>query len=502
MPYVTDRRYSGSLKSEYTSTFTGGSERLIVDSGTEFELTYGYRTGGNADHVKPDPRDVYLPPKGANLAEVLKYRKEFMERTITKIQIDASSSAPTHFILSDLGNEYSNVRIRGSVTPNTARQISSGVTKNWVNACAYGSKWIQTGGVMGGVTTPFIDFMGFLSSKGTPEFLGAAASSLSLSDAAVLSTAAIKEMNPIQVHASVLTTLLELVRGDVPGILKNLRQHFANITNLKYVSKNGLKDSATVVGGSFLENVFGWQPILRDVNSSIQVLTTLDALLFPEDNTRRTFNRVISENWGTSESSVSRLSGFGLFNPLGGVQNRGTAINWSTGSDTANATSLTNIPATYTAKEVVDFRCTARFNTGLVPNDRNNGHLDRLQELLGLQLTPQVLWDLTPWSWLIDWFANIGTVVENISNLHMSNIILNYAYSTCRSNATSGVWQRPTVITSGSGIRAITGNFITTYSYDQKVRLKASPYGFGAALSSLNGNQWAILVALGLARAR
>jgi hypothetical protein len=43
--------------------------------------------------------------------------------------------------------------------------------------------------------------------------------------------------------------------------------------------------------------------------------------------------------------------------------------------------------------------------------------------------------------------------------------------------------------------------FRNTYMVDQKERVRATPYGFGLDLGSLNPRQWAILASLGLTRA-
>jgi hypothetical protein len=431
---------------------------------------------------------------------MLEYRKAFIERSIDKLaRASGGSQAPSHFVTTDMGNEFSNLKIRASGTPNTARQVSSGVTKNFVNACADGTAWIQSDGSLGQNTIPFRNFLGFLGSKGIPEFAGGVSGPLNMALATSIGTSAITQMNPIKTHASVLTTLLELIRGDVPGLLNQLRKHFTTINLLKHGSASGVTQAGSAIGAAYLENVFAWTPIFKDINAAIQVLATIDGLMFPEDNTRRTFERVLWTHYGMREGANSRLTGAGLFAPLGGFAAGKPGLNSVVGQTLINTSTLNNIPVLYTARETVDVRCTARFNTSLVPNATNNGYLDQLNDLLGLKLTPQVIWDLTPWSWLIDWFANIGSVMENLGSLHMSNIILNYAYATFRCEAASGAWQRPVI---NSTMKALSGNFITQYGIDHKVRLKASPYGFGTALGSLNANQWAVLVALGLARAR
>ncbi len=502
MSITVDRRLEGSRITTQSNLSTKLVEttRRTVDSVSSYEVTRGWRTRERGDSKAPDARNVYAPPKGASLAEILKYRKDFIERTVTNLSLSSSTPAPTHFLLSDTGNEFANTKLTVVAPENEILyRTASGDRVRTRNGNPSGTRWLSSDGVTMANGNPLSDFGGYFGGKGISEFAGLSAShGLNQSAVNVINSKAISTLNPIQVHASVLTTLLELVKGDVPGLLTQLRRH---LTSIQYwrSSFSDIKKAGSAVGASYLENVFGWAPIIRDVEAAIKVLATIDGLLFPEDNTRRTFDSVVSSSFGTQEGTTNWTGNFGLLNPLGGSA-RAIFDRSITG---ALGYAAVAIPCTFTARDTTDVRVTARFNTSLVPNAANNGHLDRMRELLGLRLTPEVLWDLTPWTWLIDWFANIGTVVGNLSNLHMSNVILNYAYSTFRREAVSAVWCRPEVSGSTStGIQSFSGTFLIEYHLSQKVRFKASPYGFGTALPSLNPGQWAILVALGLARAR
>jgi len=498
MPYVIDRRKSGSHVTELESVSATATLRSVRDSATRYESTYGWRTGDSARLNKPDPRSVYMPPEGAPLHEVLAYRKDFIERSVSEMaQKQSTTSAPTHFITHDVGNEFANSKLVCKIAPNRVSYKSSSTTTVTIkNAVLDGTWWLNRDGILQ-FGVPFTDFGSYLRGKGLSEFDGTATTfGPSTAQTNAIATSAITAMNPIKSSASVLTALLELARGDVPGVLKQLRQHISTINTWKRLSASGSKGAASAIGGTYLENVFGWAPIIRDIQAAIEVLTTIDALLFPPDNTRRKFATVVHERFAQTTGNAS-LSAQGVMHPLGGP---GPYLNRSEGIYMVNAGSA---PTVYTARETLDVRVVARFNTSMVPSAQSNGYLDKLRVLLGLELTPEVLWDLTPWSWLLDWFGNIGSVIENLSSIHMSNIILNYSYATFRREAVSGAWSKPALSTSTtSGIQSLSGNFIQEYTMVQKVRLKASPYGFGTALSSLDAGKWAILVALGLARSR
>jgi hypothetical protein len=50
------------------------------------------------------------------------------------------------------------------------------------------------------------------------------------------------------------------------------------------------------------------------------------------------------------------------------------------------------------------------------------------RKLYGLELTPDVVWSLTPWSWAIDWVSNAGDVMTNISRFSQDGLVMPYAY--------------------------------------------------------------------------
>jgi len=109
-------------------------------------------------------------------------------------------------------------------------------------------------------------------------------------------------------------------------------------------------------------------------------------------------------------------------------------------------------------------------------------------KLLGLRLTPEVIWNLTPWSWAVDWFSNAGDVIHNISALGHDGLAMQYGYIMHESKST-------TVVTN----HALGCSKVTEDKYCQ--RQNATPYGFGLNLSTdLSGTQKAIIAALGLSR--
>jgi len=118
--------------------------------------------------------------------------------------------------------------------------------------------------------------------------------------------------------------------------------------------------------------------------------------------------------------------------------------------------------------------------------------------LYGLELTPEVVWNLAPWSWLVDWFANVGPLLSNVSAFQSDGLVMKYGYvmeKTSREIRRSNVTSSPQ-----SGLtnhpRTVTDSFRGT----RKRREQASPYGFGLTSDSFTIRQWSILGALGITR--
>jgi hypothetical protein len=145
----------------------------------------------------------------------------------------------------------------------------------------------------------------------------------------------------------------------------------------------------------------------------------------------------------------------------------------------------------------------------LEPHEGLLGRLDAYEQnanrILGARPSIETLWNLAPWSWLSDWWLDIGTVISNARLLGEDGQVLRYGYlmkhskvrSTYRLN--TGVEMYYTF--TGGTKPAYTGPITNIVTRETKERVKATPYGFGITLASLSAKQWAILGALGLTRA-
>jgi len=115
--------------------------------------------------------------------------------------------------------------------------------------------------------------------------------------------------------------------------------------------------------------------------------------------------------------------------------------------------------------------------------------------LFGVNPTPSTLWELLPWSWMIDWFTNVGDVIQNMSTNAAENLVAEYAYVMRHYTSVYNVTQTMPVAGSPGSLSVESQVF-----REVKQRTTANPYGFGMTFSGLSGRQMLILSALGLSR--
>lgn len=115
--------------------------------------------------------------------------------------------------------------------------------------------------------------------------------------------------------------------------------------------------------------------------------------------------------------------------------------------------------------------------------------------LYGLSISPSLLYEITPWSWLIDWFTNLGDIISNLDNELAENLAAQYAY--VMSHNSYSIDQVSTMLTD-DGLITVKAS----HGYESKARMPACPFGFGLTEDLLSIRQWSILGALGLSRLR
>lgn len=83
----------------------------------------------------------------------------------------------------------------------------------------------------------------------------------------------------------------------------------------------------------------------------------------------------------------------------------------------------------YVSKETWFDGCfTYHLDMGTSARDKLYRHYQEAQKLYGIELTPETVWNLTPWSWAADWFGNTGDILHNISAQAFDGLVMYYGY--------------------------------------------------------------------------
>lgn len=141
--------------------------------------------------------------------------------------------------------------------------------------------------------------------------------------------------------------------------------------------------------------------------------------------------------------------------------------------------------------------------TYAIPDGFFSGLYDGASEankLLGSTFTPETIWELTPWSWAVDWFSNAQEVITNLQALKIEGLVMPYGYMMSEKTSSDVYsfrqtgWSNEENKNLASPLVVPDVQFVST----KKEREQANPFGFGLEFSDLSPIQLAILAALGI----
>jgi len=315
----------------------------------------------------------------------------------------------------------------------------------------------------------------------------------------VLGAQAINQTVPTKPSVSVAEILAQLKQGqELPELRStiNLIPELFSANNLKEIANRFLLKGSS----QYLNLEFGWKPFISDLkgiaSAVLKSQKTISQLLrddgrpvrrrfyFPIQQVNSTFLGPRSAEAVQSDGSLGSLVGF-----LPGVGSYGASFGLFAG----------DVTATRSTRTVQWF--SGEYMYHLPKRDSLAGkfayYAEEAQKLLGLELTPVALWDLTPWTWLGDWLADFSTVISNgtLFSDPNTNLVLRYGYMM------ETVVDIYNIVWTGAQIGNYhAGNLSTTYTHTLKRRAQATPFGFGLSVTGFTPEQWAILGSLGLLR--
>ena len=289
-----------------------------------------------------------------------------------------------------------------------------------------------------------------------------------------------KAMNatrPTKSSANLAVFLGELIR-DVPQIIG------ASLLESR-------AEKVRSAGSEYLNVQFGWAPLISDITKICIAVKEFNSIVkqYKRDSGRMVRRRFgfPTETSSTTSDDIRRGSGslwvYNGDNPLWITSNSGEVRLESTMSR--------------------DIWFTGAFMYYLPVDDTMMGKLERYESLankvLGTDINPSTLWQLSPWSWLVDWAVDIGGLLSLSTSFATDGLVLKYGYLMCHTRAFNRFTLQSGVTFTPSGFK--TGPISSTFFRETKERRKATPYGFGVDLDGLNPFQWSILGALGLTKA-
>ena len=129
------------------------------------------------------------------------------------------------------------------------------------------------------------------------------------------------------------------------------------------------------------------------------------------------------------------------------------------------------------------------FDDTLASNESLYTKVRQQISLYGLNVSPSLVYRATPWTWLVDWFLNVGNTIDNVSAMGADSVVARSLY--LMKTSLREVLLKITLNTVPTPVTMSWSRTIET-----KQREVGSPYGFGLTPGQLSPKQLAILAAL------
>lgn len=247
----------------------------------------------------------------------------------------------------------------------------------------------------------------------------------------------------------------------------------AEITKLFKFALSSVKK----IAGSYLNIQFGWLPTLSELENLLDAASNMNNLI----------NQLIRDN----NQWVHRA---------GGVCTQKEVIGPTTISGQIYPTSYTSSLTTKQTTRIktrISFAGRFKYYIPALTSNTLSGRLRAARRILGLEgITPSNIWEVIPFSWMIDYFSNLGDIISNFESSIADNLVAKYAYSMAHTKIV--VENTASFMVTYAGKRTpkvATASLIK----ESKSRAVADPFGFETD-TDLSWKQMSILVALGLSR--
>lgn len=282
--------------------------------------------------------------------------------------------------------------------------------------------------------------------------------------------------SPVKPRVDLGQTIAEM--REIPRMLYNSAKTYAKLWRSSggYRSKFGPK----TVADEWLNTQFGWRPFLSTIYKTFTTVSNLDTYI----KRLRKYNG----KWEKRGGRLCNISDRQALTPSG--------VSLKIIYD-----SRFSIKPTYKLQRNIKHKAwfQAEYKYWIPELNSPRCPWRTIRHMFGLDITPALVWELIPWSWLIDWFVNVGNILESADEQRFGQLVSRDGYAMATTELAddleyeihySGIYK--------GLIKRQIG--VTSFPLIRKKRIKATPFGFGVHSTDLSPWKVSILAALGISK--
>ena len=290
-----------------------------------------------------------------------------------------------------------------------------------------------------------------------------------------LGATAVSRCRPTAAEEDLSTAVGETYRDGIPHMVGH------NLWPSKIIA-------ARDAGDEFLNVEFGWLPLISDITRLAQTVTNSDRIIQQYERDR---GRLVRRSYFFPDEESHTETILSTTKQPDGSSGLDTGLTGGTSTNGGVWTKSTTITKKRWFKGAFVYGTPLRKDN--VGSSATSAEL--ADKLYNLSLTPDVLWNLTPWSWAVDWATNIGDVLAYAGDVAAQGLVMQYGYF-MEHTVHKVEYSLNGVIFHDQAINVPNAKLVT----ETKSRARANPFGFGVTWDGLSTIQAAILAAIGISR--
>lgn len=262
--------------------------------------------------------------------------------------------------------------------------------------------------------------------------------------------------------------------------------------------------AAKLAAGEYLNQIFGWLPLVKDLREVYNLTQTIaNRLKNIQENNGKWQRKAVTIRKGKTTEVTRSVEWGGCYFAVNGAPPDFPIKGW-----TRHVVTRTTEYNSWWKGQFRYWIPPEEFDTWLWKGKA-------AAHLFGVFPTPQVIYAATPWSWLIDWWARMDTVLANISPNAVDNLVLRHGYVMDHVVVTTKARSHVVHDSSDDSYPGVPGffwpavdhEFESIYSVERKTRIGSIhpfgslKYGDSPGAETITPRRAAVLAALGLTRA-